>query len=966
MPELLQTTIVRPAQALSPKEIAAIAHITHPENIQSKRYKEWCEIEKKQDKKQLESSMQKFIKAKETYINTSDFPSGFKEILQFAEYNAYDVTLDELQKYTTQVSLEKIFGKELKKGIISPKSDYYKVRSLLEDILLVQMISNTRIPQNYDVSKALYTLELCKRVFLFNDSKTRKINIKKHYGKPLVVNMCTLMIDPCKDKPLDPIEADMNNSVIITSQKNRNIKEEDCDCKCEEECIEQDMCCDEEIIPYVAELFVVKDEIGSYEAGEMSYIENIMKDEIRVRKHRHLQREEIYTESEEEINIFEEKEHQVDEQFSLHKEVDKVIDKELSLDAGATYTYGKEGGPMVFTAEINASSHTAKKDARKLVQDKSKQVIEKAISRIEKRVRTLSTQKMINETEEKNKHVFGGEFGATEDMSRQFYYVNQLRKAQVFSYGMRQMIDIILPDPAAHFVGLLEIPFNANNPGVFDLEKPNCAKITRDSYLNLANAYGILNVPKPDPQPSDTSMSIPISMTVGKNGNKTYSVPVTIPNNYIATEMSILDCSVTMHKRNAQHHRVNVKLDSGMVEISRGDNSDENYHTCSSSINVTGSSNFTITTLKLRDFNLTIVLKLKAKSVDLSEWKQDVCILLNDAYEKKQKEYKQALEDYKKAKIDHEEKQKELRREKYNQHPFVMSQIIKEQLQQAVISYITCQFFDSNNAMKSKVKPCGFPQMNIREAKKEGDFVRFFENAFEWKFMNYILYPSFWGRKCTWKDKTQDEGSNNNLFNKFLQAGSVRVTLAAKKDYANLVNYYLKHKKIWGYSGVVPTSGTEFLPIIQELKESKNNFNADRDGYVSWNSSNSTIKNEIILYDNNDYYIEEIDPNTGQPTGQYTFDPKVDINREITINCIVYRIVKIEEINGNIVITLDRGLEEPCSATFEDIYEGTQLPWSTGAVYVGAPWMYKVPTSLVWLREKGGCLPCSYPIECGE
>jgi hypothetical protein len=54
--------------------------------------------------------------------------------------------------------------------------------------------------------------------------------------------------------------------------------------------------------------------------------------------------------------------------------------------------------------------------------------------------------------------------------------------------------------------------------------------------------------------------------------------------------------------------------------------------------------------------------------------------------------------------------------------------------------------------------------------------------------------------------------------------------------------------------------------------------------------------------------------------------------------------------------------------TLDRPYEGddaNNLHWSTGALFVGAPWEFSVPTRLVWLREKGRCLPC-YPIECEE
>ena len=46
----------------------------------------------------------------------------------------------------------------------------------------------------------------------------------------------------------------------------------------------------------------------------------------------------------------------------------------------------------------------------------------------------------------------------------------------------------------------------------------------------------------------------------------------------------------------------------------------------------------------------------------------------------------------------------------------------------------------------------GYPDFDIDEATVEGKMIQFFEQAFEWENMTYLLYPFIWGRKDNWDD----------------------------------------------------------------------------------------------------------------------------------------------------------------------------------------------------------------------
>ena len=993
MPELISITAIRDAQSLSPKEIDKIGIKSHPENLRSERYTHWLNLCESKEYSQLYLEMDNFLKSEEAIKTYNQITPDLRTIIKFSEYNGYRNF--DVKEFAKKVDLRKVKNEfaqsknenDCHNGNIP--SPYFNLITNLNDQLLAKTQTNVNIKHEFDLQGAIKTLKLIETIYL-NKSEKLQLNIEKHYAKPLIINSCIIEIDPCSLLPKVP-EIIQENSTIqnddgvviedTDEKKECRCKEvkQDCECKCNDECVEQNPCC-AKITPYVAELFVVRDELCKYEPGEISYIENVMESEIRIRKHRHLQREEAYTEQEEDINTYEEKDLQVDEQFSLHKELDKVVEQSLSVNAGATYSNNSsfggttEGGLTIgssksFSANLDTSYNWSKKEARKQVQDESKKVISKAISRVEKKIRTLSTKKLLNEIEEKNKHVFGGTTGAEKDMSRQFYYVNQVRKAQVFSYGKRTMLDFYLPEPSELLKRLVEKQFDLKKPvkPCINIEEIGTKK---ENWLEYVQCYGFTELEQPPETEKVIEFTIAESYGDPKgkhngSGQHNNTKQITIPDGYKAVEM-------TSHVNNLLWNEhlygvISMDLGSGGLYYKKYENAGNSTISAKREgilikPSIGGTQVVSIFDWNCTSYSIEVKIICELNSDTKLKWQLEVHKLLMKKYEEELAEYNEALADFERSKENH-----------FNKNPFILSEMMKEQLKHAAISYITCQFFDENDAMKNKVEPCGFPQMDIPETKLEGDFVRFIEQAFEWKFMNYMLYPYFWGRKCSWEDKFQEE-SENYLFTKFLQSGYARVSISVRPGFEGMVDYYLRTRKIWD-GGEPPIMGDAFVPIHQEIKESQDNFNADRLGYLTWDKEIDAKleKNEILLIDNLDYFTEDEVDGTG--LGTYYFDKDkidIDLNREIIINCITYRIIDIvyNEDKDCIKFILDRDLEIDCCCSgkgkeFDDIYNKKHIPWSTGAEFIGAPWKFKVPTSLTWLREEGGCLPC-YPVNCKE
>jgi len=103
---------------------------------------------------------------------------------------------------------------------------------------------------------------------------------------------------------------------------------------------------------------------------------------------------------------------------------------------------------------------------------------------------------------------------------------------------------------------------------------------------------------------------------------------------------------------------------------------------------------------------------------------------------------------------------------------------------------------------------------------KYAAYVKFFEQAIDWKLMAYLFYPYYWADKCDWAELVQTKDENDPIFESFLQSGMARMTIPVRRGFENAVDYYMETGDIWNGGGlVVDTDDQLYLSIEDELKE---------------------------------------------------------------------------------------------------------------------------------------------------
>jgi hypothetical protein len=148
--------------------------------------------------------------------------------------------------------------------------------------------------------------------------------------------------------------------------------------------------------------------------------------------------------------------------------------------------------------------------------------------------------------------------------------------------------------------------------------------------------------------------------------------------------------------------------------------------------------------------------------------------------------------------------------------------IMRNEIKKNCITVMTDSHFDNFDAIQS-VTPEGsklaISEIDLSESGNEGLFVRFFEQAFEWEEMTWILYPYFWGRKAHWYKRVDYEDEDPE-FEKFIQAGFARANVPVRPGFEGALEHFFATGKVWNGGPLPGISSQTFLPLAQEIQES--------------------------------------------------------------------------------------------------------------------------------------------------
>jgi len=627
----------------------------------------------------------------------------------------------------------------------------------------------------------------------------------------------------------------------------------------------------------IGDLLVTKQFLCGYEAGEIAHVENVLKGESKERSHRRLDRSEEITSKLTETNEETEKELQTTDRYEMKKEVDTTTQQDLNAELNASVS-GKYG-PVEYTVSGGVSYGSSTTESRRSAENYAKDIVDRSLTRIQKRVREERISKKIREIEEINKHGLNN-VGGQKHISGIYRWLDKRYKAQVYNYGKRLMFEFVIPEPAA----FMAAAFERNRK---KLNKPNLPQPPAFPALNISqisnatvNRYAALyNIADFEPEPAATII-ISASFAMSGLGNQSASAHeklVNIPDGYEAVSARAAGAYGNIDKTNhgiylsvggvvrkdteTQHPQINAEFTQKTFSLN----------------NIVGTLNLTLHAYRVVDFAISVSITCNLTAEAKRKWQIKTYTKIMDAYETLLKEYKSKLTEYE-DKLEGYEVSKGVIIKGRN--PRINQEIIKTELKKHCITMIAKQFdtdatddvtFSSMGSRPENIVeegvtvPIKVPAIDIYYAKLEGRIIQFLEQAFEWPQISYLLYPYFWGKlPQKWYDAQKyfiDPDDNDPHFEKFLQAGSARVLVAIRPAYEIAVMHYLCSGEPWNGGPVPGIYHPLYIPIHEELRNQQDDLNGAEPFGDSWD----VVVPTSVVYLQESSELPQYDCNPPQP-----------------------------------------------------------------------------------------------------
>jgi hypothetical protein len=544
-------------------------------------------------------------------------------------------------------------------------------------------------------------------------------------------------------------------------------------------------------------LMRVEDKVLGYETGAIAKVVNIPAAATKSMESEFLTRTDETTETETGETSSTEQSVETDERFALQTETENEISLEMS--ARATGGFSASYGPVSAEGSAEASTAFGMHSATSTASDYAKSVIEKAVSSLVKTKREATKRRRVVELRDLQKEGFDNTDG--DDVTSIYQWVDEVHEGRLLNYGSRLMLEFLVPQPGA--VLLWSMTSEAAQQDIPQPPPPldiSFDDIEPGGIADLVEEYGATDIPPAPPKYQFVSKVVKVGEgIVERTDTRTNNVlgdeTLAIPEGYVADAIWASLRSTRSHDGDRDRYGLEVggekfyRLDENRYRFSRAD--------VGGIIPFSGTVPIAITGMENRPATAMVILRCERTDARLDQWRTEVYRVLHQAHQRRVEEYEDKL---RMARVRGESGVQ-------GRNPAQNRNIERDEIKRAAISILTAQHYDAFSAVGRR-GPLGIPQIRFGEAATEGEYIQFFESAFEWTQTEHVLHPYFWANPAAdWLDALRLR-MDDPLHEEFLRAGAARVVVPVRPGFEAAVLTYLSHPE-----GPVLWDGQEYEDI---------------------------------------------------------------------------------------------------------------------------------------------------------
>jgi hypothetical protein len=580
--------------------------------------------------------------------------------------------------------------------------------------------------------------------------------------------------------------------------------------------------------PGVTDLYVVKDEWNRYEAGELSQVINVLPGETFETRLRHLQKTETAVSTSTTQTSTEEDSTEQTQSSTLAQSSTK--DASLNVGVKGQVEASAKYGPAEIKTSLGAQLQSSQSTSDSTASTTAYETVARALKTVSQTVIEVQSSRTVVSDHTMDDHKLQNT--GTEVTVGLYRWLTEIHRVQLERYPNRYVLEFELPEPGAWLRWALEnqpAPELDNpDPGAFripgatrdlapsDINPQGPAGGNGTTYTQLASLWQVTGLTPPPP--AKLTLGVALKGEPDSPGNNLVMVGsenATIPTGYEAISWTAEVVAIRDDKDTKRGTYVTVSVGS-MFETTAPSTTEEPVWIISEALTgfagpvSTGTVPISIYASAVYGYTVNITIECVLMAEAYEAWQESTFDQVFGAYQAQLSAYQQE-------------------RNAAKQQPGAVAGIASSpeldqaraeaELRRLVIEQLLGSTFDGEPAIEDDASssPPEEPRVNLTESREVATTVQFFEQAFEWENLVYVLYPYYWARRTQWATNATSTSSDPDL-DAFLNAGSARVVLPARPGFENLVNYYLYTGKVWGGMQPPAPNDPDYLSVAAEIQ----------------------------------------------------------------------------------------------------------------------------------------------------